>query len=176
MQLGWHRRGHAYGPRRPSPNKRGLALRRYVEEPRQREAMIEVPTLYRATGARGRCHEWALLSRRRVRAPQASASHRGRRQHHCACGGPLLERLGEPRLRNTPGPVGDLFMLDDSKALGPTDGTLFRTVVGKLLYIAAERPDVQAVGYPVPGVQGGSANQGGTFRVLNQHLVEAASE
>ena len=57
----------------------------------------------------------------------------------------IYNLLGEPRLRNTPGPVGDLFMVDDSKALGPTDGTLFRTVVGKLLYIAAERPDVQVV-------------------------------
>ncbi|CAE7559810.1 true [Symbiodinium microadriaticum] len=57
----------------------------------------------------------------------------------------IYSLLGEPRLRNTPGPVGDLFMVDDSPALGPTDGTLFRTVVGKLLYIAAERPDVQVV-------------------------------
>ena len=57
----------------------------------------------------------------------------------------IYSLLGEPRLRNTPGPVGDLFMVDDSPALGPTDGTLFRTVAGKLLYVAAERPDVQVV-------------------------------
>ena len=43
----------------------------------------------------------------------------------------IYSLLGGPRLRNTPGPVGDLFMVDDSPVLGPTNGTLFRTVVGK---------------------------------------------
>ena len=40
--------------------------------------------------------------------------------------------LGDPRLRNTPGFVGDLFVVDDSKALAPRDGTLFRTVLALL--------------------------------------------
>ncbi|CAE7197298.1 RE1 [Symbiodinium sp. CCMP2592] len=57
----------------------------------------------------------------------------------------IFNLLGQPRLRQTPGPVGDLFMVDDSEQLGPGEATLFRTVVGKLLYIAGERPDLQVV-------------------------------
>ncbi|CAE7411360.1 unnamed protein product [Symbiodinium sp. CCMP2592] len=57
----------------------------------------------------------------------------------------IFDLLEQPRLRQTPGPVGDLFMVDDSEQLGPGEATLFRTVVGKLLYIAGERPDLQVV-------------------------------
>ena len=145
------------------------------------EAMIEVPTLYRATSPKERkaaqVHvDDAMLTGDQETVNPLLANLREKytikvngpfypgdefeflkRRFRIEADGSITVRaaahfyldiynlLGEPRLRNTPGPVGDLFMVDDSKALGPTDGTLFRTVVGKLLYIAAERPDVQVV-------------------------------
>ena len=53
--------------------------------------------------------------------------------------------LGQPRLRQTPGPAGELFVADESAPLSANQATLYRRVVGKLLYIAGERPDIQVV-------------------------------
>ena len=59
----------------------------------------------------------------------------------------LFEMLGQPRARTTPGPGGgdSLFHVDATKALGSSDGKLFRTMVGKLLCLSNERPDAQVV-------------------------------
>ena len=145
------------------------------------EAMIEVPTLYRATSPKERKAAQVHVDDAMLTGDQETVNPllaNLREKYTIKVNGPfypgdefeflkcrfrieadgsitvraaahfyldIYNLLGEPRLRNTPGPVGDLFMVDDSKALGPTDGTLFRTLVGKLLYIAAERPDVQVV-------------------------------
>ena len=58
----------------------------------------------------------------------------------------LYELAGRPKTRTTPGPSGkeDMFDLDNTKALDSGEATLFRTMLGKLLYMSAERPDCQA--------------------------------
>ena len=56
----------------------------------------------------------------------------------------VYELLERPKLRSTPGPAGgDLFAEDASEEMA--DGKLYRTIVGKLLYISGERPDAQVV-------------------------------
>ncbi|CAE7393937.1 RE1, partial [Symbiodinium necroappetens] len=59
----------------------------------------------------------------------------------------INEMLGQPRARSTPGPGrGDsLFNVDTTKPLDSADSRLFRTMVGKLLYLSNERPDAQVV-------------------------------
>ncbi|CAE7436535.1 unnamed protein product [Symbiodinium sp. CCMP2592] len=58
----------------------------------------------------------------------------------------LYELAGRPKKRSTPGPSGkeDMFDLDNTKALESGEATLYRTMLGKLLYMSAERPDCQA--------------------------------
>ena len=59
----------------------------------------------------------------------------------------IYDLLDCPRHRTTAGPGGgdSLFQVDDSKALSSSQAKLFRTIVGKLLYISGERPDAQVV-------------------------------
>ena len=59
----------------------------------------------------------------------------------------IYDLLDCPRHRTTAGPGGgdSLFQVDDSKALASSQAKLFRTIVGKLLYISGERPDAQVV-------------------------------
>ena len=59
----------------------------------------------------------------------------------------INEMLGQPRARSTPGPGGgdSLFNVDTTKPLDSADSRLFRTMVGKLLYLSNERPDAQVV-------------------------------
>ncbi|CAE7396733.1 GIP [Symbiodinium pilosum] len=59
----------------------------------------------------------------------------------------IYDLLECPRHRTTAGPGGgdSLFQVDDSKALSSAQAKLFRTIVGKLLYISGERPDAQVV-------------------------------
>ncbi|CAE7231548.1 RE1, partial [Symbiodinium microadriaticum] len=125
------------------------------------EAMIEVPTLYRATSPKERKAAQVHVDDAMLTGDEEAVNPllaNLREKYTIKVNGPFFPgdefEFLKRRFRieadgsitvNTPGPVGDLFMVDDSKALGPTDGTLFRTVVGKLLYIAAERPDVQVV-------------------------------
>ncbi|CAE7221970.1 RE1, partial [Symbiodinium sp. KB8] len=114
------------------------------------EAMIEVPTLYRATSPKERKAAQVHVDDAMLTGDEEAVNPllaNLREKYTIKVNGPFFpgDEFEFLKRRNTPGPVGDLFMVDDSKALGPTDGTLFRTVVGKLLYIAAERPDVQVV-------------------------------
>ncbi|CAE7850085.1 unnamed protein product [Symbiodinium necroappetens] len=100
------------------------------------EAMIEVPTLYRATSPKERkaaqVHvDDAMLTGDEVNGPffpgdefeflkrrfriEADGSITVRAAAHFYLD--IYNLLGEPRLRNTPGPVGDLFMVDNSKVV-----------------------------------------------------------
>ncbi|CAE7315730.1 unnamed protein product [Symbiodinium natans] len=106
------------------------------------EAMIEVPTLYRAVNKEERRAAQVHVDDAMVTGVEWNGSITVRPAAHFY--NDIYELLERPKLRSTPGPAGgDMFAEDASEEMA--DGKLYRTIVGKLLYISGERPDAQVV-------------------------------
>ncbi|CAE7796060.1 unnamed protein product [Symbiodinium sp. CCMP2592] len=117
--------------------------RSYTAKSVDLESMEEVPTLFRARAGRyavkvnGPFHlpgdMYEFLRRRHQFEPDGSITIRAATRFYQD----LYELAGRPKARSTPGPSGkeDMFDLDSTKALESGEATLYRTMLGKLLYV-----------------------------------------
>ena len=110
--------------------------------------------------------EWEFLKRRFTIEEDGSITVRPAARFYID----VYDLLERPRHRSTPGPgAGDsLFQVDDSEILNNSESSLFRTVVGKLLYMSNERPDAQVVIQYLAGKASSPSKQ--AVRVL-KHLA-----
>ena len=110
--------------------------------------------------------EWEFLKRRFTIEEDGSITVRPAARFYID----IYDLLERPRHRSTPGPgAGDsLFQVDDSEILNNSESSLFRTVVGKLLYMSNERPDAQVVIQYLAGKASSPSKQ--AMRVL-KHLA-----
>ena len=82
----------------------------------------------------------------------------------------LFELAGKPKVRATPGPSGqdDMFAADSTEELSPREATVYRTMLGKVLYMSNERPDAQAV---IQNLSSRAAQPTAKAMKLMKHLV-----